>query len=242
MTISMRDLTVQANDDGGHIVVEVVRRELGVFATRAHADLFVRALLDMRLVEAEDTPTVALAMAPPETSEPSEDSAATGHSAEKTANSQVDPANLPVPLETDDSDLWSRALDRIEKGESVKDVASSLNLSFTKLRAKWAGAVSSGARKKPAPPPRKPTAKKQAPSSQSQDGDDSPVSGGAGAVQERGKGLFSWTPAMDAEIIDAKDTDLKGIAEHLGRTEKQVVLRRDQLQKRLQQEIAGTGS
>lgn len=131
---------------------------------------------------------------------------------------------LPAALEISDG-VWERALDRIERGEGVKDVGEKMGLDWRKLRAKWAGAVSSGARRKrePASRPSKPSAVEEA------DTDDEPVSGGLGAVLARGR-HDAWSEEADSTILAAEPGDLGRLAKSFGRPVSAVKARKAQLE------------
>ncbi len=101
----------------------------------------------------------------------------------------------PADLSNNDP-RWAKAMDRLEAGAKLKVVAEDLGLPFYALRARWAAAISTGARVKPGPA-------------------DGPVSGGPAGVLARGR-KSTWSETQDAALMVASDQDLPDVARKIG--------------------------
>lgn len=208
----MNDTVDIRRTKSGWEVVRTAPEVLGSFADRGHAELFLRALQGRlppreraagKPAPAPVTPESALAR--PE-----------GQAAPTSAATRLEPAADPVPAETCEPppselsgggwlDSFEAALDRVEAGEALKDVAQDTGLPFGQLRGKWAAAIRNGSRTKPAPVPALAVA----------EAEDTPVSGGVGAVLARG-GRPVWTDEMDSALLDAAEDDIDAVAARLG--------------------------
>lgn len=168
-------------------VARVSREVLGAFADYDMASLFAKAVGD-RPVPPVSVPAPE---APPSAAEP-----------DLPVSSKPNPSKYSGQ---DGLDSFETALDRVEAGEPLKEVAQDAGLPFGQLRGKWAAAIRNGSRKKPAPVPVPVVAET----------DDTPVSGGVGAVLARGGGP-AWTDAMDAALLDAGEDEIDAVAARLG--------------------------
>lgn len=232
------------SDKGDFTVIQFAPVTLGRFAQREHAELFCDAVRRQAAaideagvspvlpeeVEAEAGPDAEAVAAEllPKTAEaaPEEPPAAPEPEPPQPAPAKDSgPAlvTLPVPAVQEDipSDdpIWEKALDRLEAGARLKVVAQDLGLPFYALRARWAGAISSGSRVKPGPA-------------------DGPVSGGPAGVLARGH-KATWTGDQDAALMNAADENLADVARGIGVSLEDARKRRAALEARMQKLMAG---
>ncbi len=198
-------IEIRINDNGRHEVVKSMPMVLGTFVERAYAEMFVTAL------EAENDPSAL-----PEFLEPVEPVAPASPQAvlaKAVSQSPSLPARSAAPLPTTEPAEadWNAALDRLEAGENCKAVAEDIGLPFGQLRAKWAGSVNSGRRKKPEPAAPKQTGRQR-------ETEDSPTSGGVGAVLERGRRTSTWSAEDDEALINLEGADVLRFARDTGRS------------------------
>ncbi len=211
-------IEIRINDNGRHEVVKSVPMVLGTFEDRAYAELFAIAV-GRGDEPSSSSPRAELSPAPVP---------------EKPPRVTVSlPAAPPAPVvaseppqEPSEAD-WNTALDRLEAGENCKAVAMDVGLPFGSLRAKWAGCVASGARKKPemAKPPTKPAGRET---------EDSPVSGGVGAVLARGRGVGVWSAEEDEKLLKLDGPKLLEFARDTGRSVSECDRRQAALREKMQ--------
>jgi len=122
----------------------------------------------------------------------------------KAASAEDNDPKKPAP----DDPIWVTALDRVAGGQTVKEVAASLDLPFPSLRAKWGAAVKAGKHKGKTPKATLKTSRDIDP--------DGPVSGGVGAALKRSSRRLTFTGLQDDEIIKADPSDYPRMAKSFG--------------------------
>lgn len=245
-----KQIDIRINDFDEYEVVIVEPVVAGLFAKREHADLFYDALISgdaavsggvvnhadfAEQAEANLDATIAENTATSPAQE--NDAQAEVIKAQKKQLNQsakeklvkAKAAEPAAPDETDREQKMQGALKRCENGERLKTVAEETGIQFPTLRAKWAAGIKAGTLTAPkTEPPVRP--RRKSGNAQPRDSDDSPVSGGVGAVLERSSRRTTFSDEQDTAILEASPDRLDGLAISFGMPRDQLVTRKKQLE------------